>query len=221
MIGPSSHRWLTFRALPHRITTVSAWDIDVDLEKRGITQLLWRWRDGDRQNDDALARELYPLLHEIARAQVRRHPSLTLSTTELLHETYLRIAEQRGVEWRNRSHFLSIAATVSRRVVIDYLRERTAQKRGSGAAAVEIGELTDADVPLVSDQQDWIGLDQALTRLQELDADAARVVELRLFAGLEVDEVAQVCECSPSTVARQWRFARAWLAGQLEIPHKP
>ena len=70
MIGPSSHRWLTFRALPHRITTVSAWDIDVDLEKRGITQLLWRWRDGDRQNDDALARELYPLLHEIARAQL-------------------------------------------------------------------------------------------------------------------------------------------------------
>lgn len=186
-------------------------------EGNGITQLLWRWRDGDEQVDDALARELYPLLHAIARNQARRNPSLTLSTTELLHETYLRILEQRNVAWRNRGHFLSIAATVARRVVIDYLRERSAQKRGSGAAAVALSDLGDAEVPLIDDQQDWIGLDQALTQLQRLDPDAARTVELRLFGGLEVDEVARVCECSPSTIARQWRFARAWLADQLEI----
>lgn len=182
---------------------------------KGITELLWRWREGDRDSDDALARELYPLLHEIARAQLRRHPSFTLSTTELLHETYLRIADQRQVQWRNRGHFLSIAATVARRVVIDYLRERSALKRGAGVVAVEIGELTDSDVPLVGDHLDWIGLDQALTRLQELDPDTARVVEMRLFAGLEVEEVAKACNCSASTVARQWRFARAWLAEQL------
>lgn len=183
----------------------------------GITQLLWRWRDGDRATDDALARELYPLLHAIARNQAKRHPSLTLSTTELLHETYLRIVEQRNVAWRNREHFLSIAATVARRVVIDYLRERSAQKRGSGVAAVALSDLSESDVPLIDDRQDWEALDQALTRLQTLDPDAARTVELRLFAGLDVDEVAQVCECSRSTIARQWRFARAWLAEQLEI----
>lgn len=186
-------------------------------DSNGITQLLWRWREGDKQIDNALARGLYPLLHAIARNQARRNPSLTLSTTELLHETYLRIAEQRDVAWRNRGHFLSIAATVARRVVIDYLRERSAQKRGSGVAAVALADLADSEVPLVDDQQDWIGLDQALTRLQTLDPDAARTVELRLFAGLEVDEVARVCEVSPSTIARQWRFARAWLAEQLEI----
>lgn len=193
------------------------WMMGVHGNTGGITQLLWRWRDGEQTVDDALARELYPLLHAIARNQARRNPSLTLSTTELLHETYLRILEQRNVAWRNRGHFLSIAATVARRVVIDYLRERSAQKRGSGVAAVALGDLTDAEVPLVNDQEDWIGLDQALTRLQALDPEAARTVELRLFAGLEVDEVAQVCECSPSTIARQWRFARAWLAEQLEI----
>jgi RNA polymerase sigma factor (TIGR02999 family) len=182
-----------------------------------ITGLLWRWREGGRETDDALARELYPLLHDIARALVRRNPAFTLSTTELLHETYLRIAGQREVRWRNRGHFLSVAATVARRVVVDYLRERSAQKRGAGAAAVDIGELSAEEVPQVNDQLDWIGLDQALTRLQELDPDAAHVVELRLFAGLEVDEVAEVRGCSPSTIARQWRFARAWLAEQLDV----
>lgn len=186
-------------------------------DQPGITGLLWRWRMGERDSDDALARELYPMLYDIARIQVRRHPAVTLSTTELLHETYLRISEQRQVGWRNRGHFLSVAATVARRVVIDYLRERSAQKRGAGVHMVNLGELQESEVPLVSDQQDWLSLDQALTRLQDLDPDAARVVELRLFAGLEVAEIAQVCECSESTIARQWRFARAWLAEQLEV----
>jgi RNA polymerase sigma factor (TIGR02999 family) len=157
------------------------------------------------------------LLYNIARVQVRRHPSLTLSTTELLHETYLRISDQRQVGWRNRGHFLSVAATVARRVVIDYLRERSAQKRGAGVQVLHLGDLSESEVPLVSDQMDWIGLDQALTRLQALDPDVARVVELRLFAGLEVLEIAEVCECSESTIARQWRFARTWLAEQLEL----
>lgn len=183
----------------------------------GITSLLWRWRDGDRASDDALAKHIYPMLHAIAQSQVRRNPSFTMSPTELVHETYLRVLEQRDVSWRNRGHFLAIAATVARRVVIDYLRERGAAKRGNGQAFVDIGMLSESEIPVVNDHLDWLQLDQALTQLQEIDPDAARVVEMRLFAGLEVEQIAEACECSASTVARQWRFARAWLAEQLDV----
>jgi RNA polymerase sigma factor (TIGR02999 family) len=183
----------------------------------GITGLLGRWKDGDRAVEQELAEQLYPLLHGMAGAQVRRSSgALTLSPTELVNEAYMRLSEQRGVEWRNRSHFLAVSATVLRRVVIDYLRERSAQKRGAGQVFVELSELSAQDTPWISDQTDWLAVDQALTQLQELDADCARVVEMRLFAGLTIEETAEACGTSVATVGRQWRFARAWLAEQLD-----
>jgi RNA polymerase sigma factor (TIGR02999 family) len=183
-----------------------------------ITALLVRWRDGDRSVEQDLATQLYPVLHQMARAQVRVSAgALTLSPTELVSEVYTRLLPQREVEWQNRTHFLAVCATVLRRVVVDYLRERGAAKRGSGQLFVDIGDVEENELPRVSDQVDWIAVDQALTRLEKLDRDTARVVELRMFAGLTVDEIADACQSSVATVGRQWRFARAWLAEQLEV----
>ncbi|SFN51571.1 ECF-type sigma factor [Dokdonella immobilis] len=184
----------------------------------GITGLLTSWREGDRNAENTLVEYLYPVLRGLVGVQLRRAPSgLTLSATELVNEAYIRLEQQREVEWRNRDHFLAITATVVRRVVVDYLRERSAMKRGAGQIAVQFDELSSGDVPAVGDQVDWLALDQALTRLQGLDADCARVVELRLFAGLGVERIAQVCGSSVATVGRQWRFARNWLADQLDL----
>lgn len=183
-----------------------------------ITALLVRWRDGDRSVEQDLATQLYPVLHQMAGAQVRGSAgALTLSPTELVSEVYTRLLPQRGVEWQNRTHFLAVCATVLRRVVVDYLRERGAEKRGSGQLFVEIGDVEENEMPRVADQVDWIAVDQALMRLEKLDHDTARVVELRMFAGLTVEEIADACQSSVATVGRQWRFARAWLAEQLEL----
>lgn len=187
-------------------------------EEADITALLGRWRDGDRAVEQALAEQLYPVLYRMAGAQVRRsNGALTLSPTEVVNEVYARLLPQRGVDWQNRAHFHAVCATVLRRVVVDYLRERSALKRGAGQVFVDLGALADHDVPSTPDAVDWLAVDQALTRLQALDAECARVVELRLFAGLATEEIALACDSSVATVGRKWRFARAWLGEQLDM----
>lgn len=183
-----------------------------------ITELLAHWGRGDRAADDALAQAIYPVLLELARAQLRRHAGqMTLRPTELAHEAYARVLPQAGLDWRNRAHFYAIVATVMRRVVIDYLRQRTADKRGSEVLFVPLEDLTDSDEPASSDPIDWLAVDQALNELATLDPESARVVELRLFSGLSVEEIAAVFDSSTATVGRQWRFARTWLADRLGI----
>jgi RNA polymerase sigma factor (TIGR02999 family) len=183
-----------------------------------ITALLVRWRDGDRSVEQDLATQLYPVLHQMAGAQVRNNAgALTLSPTELVSEVYTRLLPQREVQWQSRTHFLAVCATVLRRVIVDYLRERGAQKRGAGQMFIDMEDVEENDMPRIADQVDWIAVDQALTQLEKLDRDTARVVELRMFAGLTVEQVAEATEASVATVGRQWRFARAWLAEQLEV----
>jgi RNA polymerase sigma factor (TIGR02999 family) len=194
-----------------RSTTVAEMGAD-------ITALLVRWRDGDRSVEQDLASQLYPVLHRMAGAQVRSSDgALTLSPTELVSEVYTRLLPQRELDWQNRAHFLAVCATVLRRVVVDYLRERGAQKRGHGQVFVDILDVPEQDLPRVADQVDWIAVDQALNRLERLDQDTARVVELRMFAGLSAEDIAAAMDSSVATVGRQWRFARAWLAEQLEV----
>jgi RNA polymerase sigma factor (TIGR02999 family) len=187
-------------------------------KEEDITALLARWRDGDRAVEQALAEQLYPVLYRMAGAQVRRSSgALTLSPTEVVNEVYARMLPQRGVDWQNRAHFHAVCATVLRRVVVDYLRERSALKRGSGHVFVDIGALAEHEEPSTPDAVDWLAVDQALTRLQALDPACARVVELRLFAGMTTEQIALACDSSVATVGRQWRFARAWLGEQLEM----
>lgn len=184
-----------------------------------ITQLLEQWKNGDRSVENALISEVYPLLRSVAASQVRRVGGhLTLSATELAHEAYIRLQRQQLVDWQNRDQFFAIAATVVRRVLVDYLRERHADKRAGGKVMVALDDVHAGELSQPSDIVDWIALDQALTTLQTLDAEVAHVVELKLFSVLSAEQIAEICQSSVATVGRQWRFAKSWLARELNAP---
>lgn len=183
-----------------------------------ITALLARWKTGDRSVENDLLSQVYPVLLDLARAQIRRNSGvLTLQTTELANEAYARLHAQQSVDWQNRDHFFAIAATVIRRVVVDHLRQRGAEKRGGGLPFISLDDITESQTPTVDESVDWIAVDQALTDLAEVDAECARVVELKFFSGLTTERIAEVCGSSVATVGRQWRFSRAWLGQRLGI----
>jgi RNA polymerase sigma-70 factor (ECF subfamily) len=174
-----------------------------------VTQLLVAWSDGDQAALD----QLVPLVHEelrrLARSYMRGERSgHTLQTTALVNEAYLRLIDQKHVRWQNRAHFLAIAAQLMRRILVDYARRRQYQKRGAGAMQVSLAEaeaLADERSP------DLVALDEALLGLAEIDPRRSRVVELRFFGGLNIEETAEILKVSPTTVERDWTTAKAWL----------
>jgi RNA polymerase sigma factor (TIGR02999 family) len=179
-----------------------------------VTGLLLAWGDGDRGALDRLLPVVYDELRRVAHAQLRReHPEATLRTTALVHETYLRLVDQKRVRLESRSHFLSLAAGMMRRVLVDEARRRRAGKRGSG---IRRETLADVDAQQVRPDANLLALDEALRRLEGIDPRLASVVELRYFGGLTVDESAVALGLSPSSIERDWRTARAWLYDALK-----
>ena len=177
-----------------------------------ITQLLNAWRDGDATALD----QLVPLIYHELRRQARRylrHEGVghTLQPTALVHEVYLRLVQQEGARWENRAQFFGVAAELMRRILVDHARARLAAKRGAGEIAVPL----DPEIPVANEEVDLVSLDDALTQLAKLDPQQARVVELRYFTGLTVEEAADVLGISPATVKRDWVTARAWLRRRL------
>jgi RNA polymerase sigma factor (TIGR02999 family) len=182
--------------------------------KSDVTQLLNKAQNGDKESLDQLLPLIYDELRRVAANQLRaERENHTLQATALVHEAYLRLLEQREVDWQNRAHFFSIAAEMMRRILVNYAVQRNAKKRGDGVTRLSLDEAIsfstgETDLDLVS-------LDAALKRLAELDEMQARIVELRFFAGLTVEEVAEVLEISESTIKREWKMAKAWLKTQL------
>lgn len=183
----------------------------------GTTELLLAWEAGDPAALDALLPALYGELRaQAARALRRESPGHTLQITDLVHEAYLRLVDQRRVRWQNRAQFLGVAAECMRRVLVDHARVRGAAKRGGGELAVTLTDVAGPDGPASEDAAvDVLALDDALGRLAALDARQARVVELRYFGGLGIDETAAVLGVSPKTVKREWAVARLWLRREL------
>jgi RNA polymerase sigma-70 factor (ECF subfamily) len=178
-----------------------------------ITALLAELQAGDRDAVDALAGLLYDELRKIAAAYLgRERGEHTLQPTALVNEAYLRLVDQRDVTWQNRAHFLGVAARAMRRVLVDHARARRRDKRGGGAARVT---LDDDRVGAAARDLDLVALDDALGELAAVDAELARVVELRYFGGLTVDETAEVLGVAPRSVDRAWATARAWLRREL------
>jgi len=178
-----------------------------------LTSLLRAWRGGDASAGERLLEVLYRELHHMAHARLAlEHPGNTLQTTALVHESYLRLVDQRGVEWRDRGHFLALAATMMRRVLVDRARARKAGKRGAGEAPIT---LTDAVAAGVDPAAEVLDVDRALHRLAAGYPRPGRVVELRFFGGLELAEIGAVIGVTERTVKRDWAFARAWLAREL------
>jgi len=179
-----------------------------------ITQLLVAYREGDREAFDQLVPLVYDDLRKIARRHLRRGgPGHTLNTTGLVHEYYLKMADQPGASWQDRGHFLAVSACAMRQVLISHARKKAAAKRGGGERPVTLEEGRIA----VDDQAEWLlDLDQALERLAGFNPRLARVVECRFFAGLSEEETAEALDVSVRTVQRDWMRARAWLQEDLQ-----
>jgi len=179
-----------------------------------VTDLLEQLAGGNREVESALFPLLYDELRRIARALMRGEGQRrTLQTTVLVHEAYLRLTSGRTVTWDSRTHFLAVAAKVMRRILVDHARARNSDKRGGGKV-VSADRLTLRD-PQAVDYESLLALDAALERLATFDERQARIVELRFFAGMTVEETAHAMNISPRTVKREWQMARAWLYGEL------
>ncbi len=177
-----------------------------------VTDLLRRWRGGDAQALDELTPIVYRELHQIAvHALAREHPGHTLQATALVHEAFIKLAGQRRVDWQNRTHFFSLAATLMRRILVDHARHAQRLKRGGDVPKVSLDEATQAGFASGPDLADILTLDRALNELQHLDSRQCQIVELRFFGGLNVEEIAEAMTVSTGTVKREWAVARAWL----------
>jgi RNA polymerase sigma-70 factor, ECF subfamily len=185
-----------------------------ELAKRNpgaLTQLLIAWSQGDAAALEQLAPLVYAELRKLAhRYMNRERAGHTLQTTAVVHEAFLRLIGNPQEKWQNRAHFYAIAAKMMRRILVDYARANSRAKRGGETARVSIEDI-DAPVADVALNPDVIALDEALEKLTEIDPRRARVVELRFFGGLSVEETAHVLQVVPDTVVRDWRVAKAWL----------
>jgi len=198
---------------------------------RPVTQLLAKWRSGHEGALSELTVLVYQELRSLAQRHLRRERhNHTIQRTALVHEAFVRLVNQQSVDWQSRAHFFALASNLMRRILVDHARARLASKRGGGAVAVSLDELM---APLDADDGDNAGgipepqhldgetdedvaaIDEALTRLAAMDARQARVVEMRYFGGLTIEETAAALEISDATVKREWTLARAWLKREL------
>jgi len=178
-----------------------------------VTALLKDWSGGDREALERLMPLVYGELRRVAASYLRsERPDHTLQPTALVHEAYFRLVDQKEVVWQNRAHFFGIAAQIMRRILVDHARKRQAAKRDAAGLKV-VAEADAASAP--NDAPDLLALDSALDALERLDPRQARIVELRFFGGLTVEETAEVASISPATVKREWRTARAWLRREI------
>jgi RNA polymerase sigma factor (TIGR02999 family) len=177
------------------------------------TRLLRAWANGEREALDHLTPRVYEELRRIAGHYMRdERPGRTLQTTALVHEAYLRMVDENKVKWEHRAHFFAVAAQIMRHILLDAARKRAAAKRGADSPRLNLDEIPDFSSEPANE---LIALDDALTRLAQLDPRKARVIELRFFGGLSVEETAAVLKVSGDTVMRDWRLARAWLMNDL------
>jgi len=191
----------------------------MDSTSHDVTQLLIAWGNGDETARDQLMSVVYSELHRLAHHYMKREwPNHTLQTSALVNEAFLKLVDQRNVQWQNRVHFYAIAAQMMRRILVDYARKRRYAKRGGGALEISLDEAL-----MVSDERstEVVAVHEALERLVEFDQRKSQIVELRFFGGLSIDETAEVIGVSPGTVMRDWTLAKAWLRREISPEESP
>jgi RNA polymerase sigma factor (TIGR02999 family) len=213
-VWPRMIRYVTVLRVDCNADIILMPQISALMTDSNVTQMLREWRAGDAAAGERLLPIVYAELHRRAAAAMRREDDgHTLQATAVVHEAYMRLVDQRGADWQNRSQFYGVAAQMMRRVLIDHAREHLAAKRGGGAKRVT---LSGVDVASDSDEAiEVLALHDALEKLAVLDERQAKVVELRYFGGLSVEETAEALEISAATVKREWATARAWLKREL------
>jgi RNA polymerase sigma-70 factor (ECF subfamily) len=180
------------------------------------TQLLRAWASGDRGALEQLTPRVYEELRRIAGHFMREErPGRTIQTTALVHEAYLKLIDVTNVDWQHRAHFFAVSAQIMRHILLDLARRRIAAKRGGAAPRLNLADIPDLGS---SRARELVALDDALNALEKLDARKARIIELRFFAGLSVEETAAVLEVSTDTVKRDWKLGRAWLSAEVRGP---
>ena len=178
-----------------------------------VTRILVEIEEGDETAFERLLKAVYPDLRQLAARHLKgERLNHTLQPTALLNEAYLKLVDQRNNDWRSRDHFLAVASTAMRRILLHHARDRAAQKRGGDRNRISRFDL---DSVFTEKAEDLIALDDALERLAEFDEQGARIVELRFFGGLDVEETSRVLDVSKRTVERSWRLSRAWLRSQI------
>jgi RNA polymerase sigma factor (TIGR02999 family) len=194
-----------------------------------VTQLLAQWRDGDERAFAQLSALMYEELRQLAQRHLRRERSdHTIQKTALVNEAFVRLVGQQSVDWQSRAHFIGLASKLMRRVLVDYARARLADKRGGGAGVLSLDEMAAPEPDEAPDttptalqhldahtQEEVSAIDQALQRLEQIDARQAQIVEMRYFGGLTVEQTAEAIGISAATVKREWTLARAWLRREL------
>lgn len=196
--------------------------------QQGVTELLLAWSEGDKAALDELMPVVYDELRQLAKNHLsKERPDHTLQTTALVHEAYLRLVDQKSVNWQNRAQFFGIAAQMMRRILINHANDRQAKKRQGYATKVSLDQertrvsLDEAVSFFERREVDLMALDEALNDLAQLDPQQTRIVELRFFGGLTIDEVSAVLGISPATTKREWDSAKLWLRRQLNIGGNP
>ena len=188
-------------------------DQETEAASHEVTQLLAAWVDGNEVARDHLMSLVYDELHRLAHRYMKREsPRHTLQTSALVNEAFVRLVDQKNVQWQSRAHFFAIAAQMMRRILVDYARKRNFAKRGGGAYQVSLEEGL-----IATDEysKELINVHEALERLAEFDARKSQIIELRFFAGLNIEETAEVLGVSPGTVSREWTLAKAWLRREM------
>jgi len=182
-----------------------------------ITALIRAWGGGDQTALERLTPLVYNELRRIARRYMRNQgPGNSLQTTALVHEAYLHLMDAKTANWQDRAHFFAASAQIMRRILIDLARAHDAQKRGGRVRQIDHSKAVNLDeIPVSGRSSELLALDEALLRLEQMDGRKAKVIELRFFGGLSVEEAAEVLKVSPQTVMRDWRLARVWLAREL------
>lgn len=183
------------------------------LGSKEISQLLNAWGNGDQAALDKLIPLVYDELHRLAARYMRREsPDHTLQTSALVNEAYIKLIDQKNVRWQNRAHFFGIAAQLMRRILVDHARKHGRAKRGAGVPKLPLHETA---VVSVDQSAEFIVIDDALKNLAQIDPSKSRIVEMRFFGGLTMEEIAEVEKVSPSTIEREWRKAKAWLYREI------
>jgi RNA polymerase sigma factor (TIGR02999 family) len=184
----------------------------MDPSPEDVTQLLVAWSNGDQGARDELMPVVYHELHRLAHQYMKRElPGHTLQTSALVNEAFLKLIDQRNVNWKNRAHFFGIAAKTMRRILVDYARSRRTAKRGGGRYELSLDE----SIVSAERTDELVTLDEALQELAKIDPRKSQVVELKFFAGLSIEEAAEVLAVSPGTVMRDWTLAKAWLRREI------
>lgn len=180
-----------------------------------VTTFLHQWHNGDQEAFDRLVEFVYAELKRRAAVYIRgERQGNSLQTTGLVHEAFIKLRDKREIEWADRNHFFAVASQAMRRILVDHARTRKREKRGGGAEDLPLDDAR--FVPSVENSVDLVALDEALTELSKFDDRQAKIVELKYFGGMTIDETAEVLGIAPVTVKREWQIARAWLRSKLQ-----